>query len=64
MKVLKHLTNRVYRIMRDNRTRAKIGRKQRKLKYGVPSKISENVLKKEFNAGKPDESIPCLSALK
>jgi putative transposase len=47
--------NRIHRIMKANRIRAKIGKKQRKMKYGAPSKVSDNVLKQQFNAGKPNE---------
>ena len=47
--------NRVYRIMKLNNIKAKVGYKRKKFKYGKPSKVSENVLKQEFSAGKPNE---------
>ena len=41
--------------MKLNNIKAKVGYKRKKFKYGKPSKVSENVLKQEFSAGKPNE---------
>lgn len=47
--------NRIYRIMRAHKIKAKLGKKKKQAKYGTPSKVSENILKQEFNAGQPNE---------
>jgi putative transposase len=47
--------NRIHRIMKTLNIHSVIRRKQRKYSYASPETIAENILKRDFNATKPNE---------